>query len=74
MESNLQMDELQAYYKLQTRAINSKISELKKIVFEQQDDLNEQKEELEVGLAQMKEELTGLKDITTELDVFSHGS
>lgn len=68
------MGELQAYYKLQTRALNSKIMELKQIVCDQQEDLNDQKEELEVGLAQVKEEFKEIKGLASEIDVLSHNS
>lgn len=44
VEADLKMDELQAYYKMQTRALNTRIVELKKIVCEQQEDLAEQRE------------------------------
>ena len=59
---------------MQTRALNHQINELKKIVFEQQDDLNEQRSELETNLENVKSGLNDLKEITTELDVCSQNS
>jgi len=65
------MHQLQAYYKLQTRALNFKIKELKKIVYDQQEDIDEQNEGMHNDMTRIKEEVSELRGLASEIDVLS---
>lgn len=63
------MKELQAYYKIRTKILHSKISELNQLVETQNEDIRETRTKYTDDLVSLKEEVKDLREMASQLEI-----